>query len=381
MLAYFALVAVIGALAGAAALVHARDAAPAGARTHRGAGTGTRTAGTGAEGAEPFAGTRWTYFDYLILTILVVFSALRDRVGTDYAMYARMYEIYVDPGDWAGTFQKSSQEDGYTAISLLLRTLFDDPHAIFWFTSVVTVVPAYLAIKRTSRDPALSIMLFILLAFYVSSFNLVRQGAAVALFFLASTYLDRNKKAFLLLNAAAFLFHYTVVIAVLLQLLTHRVRPRTRTAILSFTGAAAFAVVISHIPAVGTLLSFLNPRYETYIAAEQAGPGTYLVIASRIALLVFACALLPRHTREADDDRHVVYLIVAICALIVGTQSSVLSRMDLYFSIFLLVLLPNAIASRRTGAGTKALLLGAGCIYFAFYIGNFGDLIPYRTYL
>ncbi len=56
--------------------------------------------------------------------------------------------------------------------------------------------------------------------------------------------------------------------------------------------------------------------------------------------------------------------------------------MQLYFGIFLVLVLPNQLtmtpAWRR---GIAVLLILASMVYFGFYLHNYGDLLPYKTYL
>ena len=97
-------------------------------------------------------------------------------------------------------------EVGYTTLSIAVRSLTDFPYAIFWATSILTVIPMYIAIKRSSLDLPFSVAIYMLLAFYVSPFNLVRQGIAIALIFLAHTFFEKNRVLYFVLSALAGLF-------------------------------------------------------------------------------------------------------------------------------------------------------------------------------
>ena len=92
-------------------------------------------------------------------------------------------------------------------------------------SSAVTVACAAAAMRRLSVNFAVSLTLYVLLGFYLAPLNIVRQGLAISLNFLAYSYLDKHKGRWLALNVLAQLMHYDTVIAVVLQLLVRRVRP------------------------------------------------------------------------------------------------------------------------------------------------------------
>ncbi len=170
-------------------------------------------------------GTRWSIFDFVVVTGLVVFAALRSYVGTDYPMYFRLYNSLVPSLPWQPQIDASKQELGYSALSLWARSVSTSPHLIFWLASVLTVVPTYIAIKRKSSDPGLAVLLYVFLTFYISPFNIMRQGIALAFNFLAATFLGRSRILFVLLNVIASLFHTTAAVAAIIQLILHKWRP------------------------------------------------------------------------------------------------------------------------------------------------------------
>jgi hypothetical protein len=327
--------------------------------------------------AKPISATRWSFFDYLIVIVLICFSALRFEVGSDFPMYSRTYESLL-PNDWGLQIQLSQQEIGYTALSLWLRTLSDSPHLIFWATSLITVVPVYATIKKKSADPFLSVLLYILLAFFVSPFNIVRQGIAVALNFWASTFLDKNKKAFVVINAVAACFHTSVIVVALVQLIIHKWKPSKKKFLLVIVAAIVAAAGLHSFTFLADLLNKLNGRYDAYIDknAVEAGLGTYLVIGVTIALLIYAYSL----GRIRENGTYFMLVLVGAALLIVGTQAIAISRMQLYFGIFVILLIPNQMHSNKRSVLEKFVLIAAAAVYFGVYLTYYGGLLPYQTY-
>lgn len=320
--------------------------------------------------------TRWTTFDLAAVLALTTFSAVRFEVGTDWGMYYRIYNR-LSPSEWDYQLDGSPQEFGYTLLSLALRSLSDSPFLIFWVTSALAVVPVYVTIKKKSSNPTMSLLLYVLLAFFVSPFNIIRQGVAVSLNFWANSYIDKNKTMFVLINAVAATFHASAILAAVVQLVVHRWRPSLKQVLLALVAAAVAARYLLNLAPVTNWLIELNPRYETYLTADQAGIGTYLILASRLGLLLLALALA---TGDRDNGRYMTYVAVGLCFLVLGTESVVLGRMEMYFGIFLVLLIPNQLAGRRDFT-MKAAVVAAAAVYFGFFLQHFGDLLPYRTYL
>lgn len=322
--------------------------------------------------------TRWTIFDVLIVIALVSFSAMRFEVGSDFKMYSRFYEsLYAN--DWVLQIQASPQEVGYTVLSLFLRQFSDSPHLIFWVTSIITVLPAYAAIKKRSADPTLSLLLYVLLAFFVSPFNVIRQGIAVSLNFWANTFIEKNKPAFIAINAVAALFHTTAIIIAVVQLIIHKWKPSAKTVVAVIAAAIIGAAGLHSFTFLGEWLNGLNERYDTYIGAKSstAGLGTYLVLAVTLALLLYSARL----GNVKANSTYFMYVLVGVAFLIVGTQAIAISRMHLYFGIFLILLVPNQMQNRAKPGLEKALLVVAAAIYFGFFLANYGGLLPYQTYM
>jgi EpsG family len=318
----------------------------------------------------------WHYFDFLAVAGLVAFSALRFQVGTDWPMYYRLYTS-LDTRSWWQQITTSPQETGYTALGLALRSISDSPYLIFWAAAVLTVVPVYAAIKRHSADPTLSVLLYVLLAFYVAPFNILRQGIAMSLNFWADTYIEKDRRKWAAINALAGTFHASGWLAALIQYVVRRRRPLLGLLVTLVGSGVAVLALLPHGGVLGSLLDTLNPRYETYIGAKAAGLGSYLNIAVMLALVMFLGMV---GWNPGNDRRHLTYAIVGLFFLIVGLNSVVLARMELYFGLFLVLLLPNRLAAQRPHV-TKHIVLAAAAVYFAFYVQNFSALLPYQTYL
>lgn len=343
---------------------------------------------------QDFAPFRPTVFDFILVAVLVGFSALRYYVGTDYGMYVRVFSALQPTTDWFFQLERSTQEFGYTLLSLLIKSQGGSAAAVFWVTSILTIVPVVVMLKTRSRDLPFSVLLFILLAYFVSPFNIVRQGVAVALTFWASSFIGRNRFWFVALNVIAAMFHSSAIVAALIQLLFRHWRPTIRSAAVLLVTTAVAAGALFAVPALGSVVALINPRYETYLSAEpSAGVGTYLVVAAKLALIAYCLWLNQKIETDGQtgaeprvlgrycaDGQALAYAVIGGVFLILGTQSVVAARMEYYFTIFLIILVPNLL-SKLPKAGVPRVIISVGAAgYFALYLLNFSDLLPYETY-
>jgi hypothetical protein len=324
----------------------------------------------------PGATDRWRYSYIVAVIALIVFAGARVDVGTDYSFYESVFR-QSDPEYAGSVLQNAPQEQGFTLLVLGLRTLSESPQILFLVSSVITVGCAAVAMRRMSVNFAVSLTLFILLGFYIAPFNILRQGLAISLNFLAYSYFDTNRRRWLVLNVVAQFLHATTVLAVLLQLVLRRVKPSWRMFGLMLLASAVLALFFGEIaPRLG-FLDLLNGRYASYLEGEKSGIGTYLFALSRAALVGL---LLVYRPKSGEIDRYIVLAMMGVCLLLLGTQAKEIGRLEFYFGIYLVVALPRAAREipRRSRAIVVAVVVAGSIAFYFAYLSQFGNLVPYH---
>jgi hypothetical protein len=324
----------------------------------------------------PGAAERWRYSYIFSVLALILFAGARVNVGTDYSLYVSTFR-QSEPDYLAYFLHNSPQETGFTLSVLALRMLSEDPRILFLVSSLVTVGCAALAMRRMSVNFAVSLTLFMLLGFYIAPFNILRQGLAISLNFLAYSYFDKHRGRWLVLNVLAQLLHSSAVIAVVLQLVLRRVKPTWRVFGTMLLVSTILAVSLAAFAPSLSFLSVLNERYLDYLQNSQSGIGTYLYLLSRAALVAL---LLVYRPRNGELDRYIVLSMMGVCLLLLGTQAVAIGRLELYFSIYLVVALPRAareIPPRGRQLVVAAVVIASLAFYFG-YLSQFGGLLPYR---
>lgn len=343
---------------------------------------GARFSRIGATAATVERAPRANVFDVYLLVVLIGFSALRAiTVGTDNLAYARAFAM-VDPRqDWWATVDVMPHEAGYTLLALAVKATGAGYDGLLWVAATVTVGASYWAIRRTSNDVPLSVALYVLLAFYLTPMNLIRQGMASALIFLAATFVlqkvtPRRIFAFGAMSAVAASLHTTALAAAVVIILVRAVQMTRRRALMLLAVGAALAASIWASEWLTAFIRGFNPRYGYYFETEAAGGiGTYLILAFTVALTLYALSLNP----SPGDRRWATLVVIGALALIMGTQSFYAVRLADYFTVALVVLLPNAMKSANVPTFHRFALLTLATAYFVVYLANFAGLTPYEA--
>lgn len=147
---------------------------------------------------------------FLIFTTMTLFGGLRYRVGTDFESYAEIFgnisRQWFDPR-YAGT------EWAFVWLNRLITVFTVNPQYLFFITNLFITSFGLICIGKYSRFVPLSLYIFYTTIYY-QGFNLVRQGMACAVVFLAFGVYHEGKwiKSYLLILLAS-LFHRTALIA------------------------------------------------------------------------------------------------------------------------------------------------------------------------
>lgn len=315
-------------------------------------------------------------FDLLGVGVLVWFAGWRYMVGTDFPAYLAHFVLKIAPEDVPGTLRVTDHEIGFTMLELLCRSAFESEFAIFWVSAALAVVPTYLVALRTSRAPAFSILLFILLGYYTSGFNTMRQGIAVGIVFCATQVSKGSIGWAIGLVALAGTFHTSAWLAGALLLLLLRASLGLKHLVVGLMASAVLGGALIQTGWATALASLLNERYEGYIGAEAGGLGTLLNIAFRVVLIVVLA-----WAGAFKSDRYRTPLVVGLFGtafMLLGLSTVAITRLDQYFSIVLIVAIPNALAEVRAAWWKWGVVAAASVAYFVATLHSFGDLIPYQ---
>ena len=158
---------------------------------------------------------KFDVYDYITLLILILFSGLR-TVGVDYHLYSKIYSKDITLESRTGI--------GYSYLMFFWKYILNfEYQSLIFFVSFITIISIYFFLKKNSERPGMSILTYISLGFYSTSFNMFRQSCSIALILLGSHFFKKRKKVSgIILYIFAFLLHSSSIIAIICYIMADK---------------------------------------------------------------------------------------------------------------------------------------------------------------
>ena len=314
---------------------------------------------------------------FLILSmgVLLLLTCLRGmKVGNDTQSYAHMFNymartvskstMSMEHIDWLNGIEK-----GYQFIEKLILVITGNYQIFISIVAVISYAILVKFLKAYSPNLAISVILFYLM-FWGDYVNLLRQVLAISLVVLAIQRLNkRHVIGFIMLILIASLFHKTAFVA-LGYILLFYVDPSKSRKLTVLCGAA----LLGFGGRITGLLSFL--KIETSYSTISAGTSIYMSIVKNLLLLGIILFMNNNVARDDDElgdinvemgvaneielvDVRVKEWIPVICLAIsiLALGAPVFTRLDLYYSIMLLIIIPDYFQKKWYIETNKSIVL------------------------
>lgn len=305
-------------------------------------------------------------------------------VGMDTSMYVRAFQ-YMKPFEYSA----GRMECGYVFISSVLRTLTDFPFAIVIVTGIITMLLYYIFIKKYSKWYFLSIICFIFLGFFDSSMNVVRQSIALAIITISYGYIVQGEKIkFIITVIIASCFHSSAILFLGAYLLRFFRLNKWNLSVLMVCMVFAF-ICFSKILQIAFGYSDIYSGYVNSIYGESGKIGT-LFNAAIFAFMLLSCLLIrsivgAERFRKENLDLPFYLCFIGMSIMVISYNMSVVGRIAQYFSIFQIILLPNAlklINLRNRYVISFIIFLGLNIYYWTIIILRpyWNAIYPYSVF-
>ena len=127
----------------------------------------------------------------ILIPILV--CGLRYNVGTDYISYQQWFSYYL-----SHKLSLKNDEIGFGVLIKVIQLVTLNPQFLFLIVAIIINILIMIFIRKHTEFFELGYFLFIALYFYYSSFNILRQWIAIAIFLYAIRYIyNKNFKKYL----------------------------------------------------------------------------------------------------------------------------------------------------------------------------------------
>lgn len=319
------------------------------------------------------------FFAFSILTILTTFRS--PSVGVDTIVYKNMfYSLRPD--------MLTRIEPGFVFICYFLREILNlDVIYLFLFCGLLTAISFSIFIYKYSQMPFASLCFFLFNNYYFHSLNLMRQYISLSICILGITLCEEegiiNKRKFLFFVLIAAMFHHSAWITIFWMF---PLKPKYRK--------------VKWIFVYGFIGYFLAPMFLQFISDHVYGfRATYnnsrmllnnffgsVVETLRLLGVFLFCSYCAKYKsnnnfiiKEFQFSSLMLAVIVEICSM----KINLLARFLSYFSIFEIILVPNAVynsGNKQHKWFVLLFLLLISIMYFvviAIYRPGWHGAIPY----
>ena len=301
----------------------------------------------------------YLFLSFSALFFLMAFRA--EKMGVDVETYHRVFNN-IAAAD--GITEILDGVDGAPVYCLLAKLVsyIGDYRLMLIVTAFIILGSAAVYIYHFSDNAVISTYCFVVLYFYLTSWNISRQFLAVALTLLALCFRKEKKYVpclvFFLLAVG---FHSLTAVAVPLLLMDREHITPKKFAAYMVVASAGVLVVSVGISQAASLFARWFPRYQMYLGG---GRHTYtdqsrgaVVFLALFYFLVVAMSVLIQNNKlkkirlDSKERSHLCYLIIAVTAgalmgMLNGTAEA-MSRVLQFYQIHVICLIPNTFGKLR----------------------------------
>lgn len=304
--------------------------------------------------------------------VILFFTIFRDeRVGFDTIAYCVGFSgIAQLPWNLLNTWR---WEYGYVLLNRILSIFSIDWQFFIMAMGFLIQIPIFYWIWRESKDPCMSLVVFIGCGQWASTTYLYRQWCALVILLYSLKYIkDKKLGRFILAIIFAMQFHKTAIVFLPAYFL-YRVPIKMKWILIAMPFSIVMAVMTK--PLFPIINSFARIERE----AAFNGGITMLVLLWGITLATYLFARIM--IRESSNDR--LAFLNVLCSAVIQPATftlSVLSRITMYYSMYMIILLPNVFMylSRKKGNQHTYLLWSMMLIVLMFvWFSFFQTRTPY----
>lgn len=317
---------------------------------------------------------KFTIYDFIFLAIIILFSGLRS-VGLDYDLYKIIFN---------SNFSLESRTGfGFNYLMYTFKYKFHFNYQILIFTiSFLTNSLMYYFIKKNSRQPGLSLLIYVSLGFYTTSFNMFRQSLSIMFILLAYEMWDQKRYVKVVLGyLLAFVLHSSSLIAIIVYSITnffkHKRFKLRYLMLFSLLGIVfyekLFYIVINSLEG-----------YKIYNSYDSLpGIGTYINVLSYFLITILL--IVPKYrvymSRKENYKMYNLFL-VGISIMLLEVKNFLFFRIAFYFTILTPIILTELYEEYRVRDRRIEILVFYLClfIYFLVYVSSFDGVLPYKLF-
>lgn len=270
-------------------------------------------------------------------------------VGNDTIEYIRIFNEVKNGYD----FSMSRYELGYLWFNKILSYFSSNPQIVFITSGIFIYYSVGRFILKYSAYPWLSIILFLSYGFFTFFMGAIRQAIAISILLYSFKYLlNGNLYKFLIIVIIASFFHITAVFfsfAYLCRYIKPSLKNYSLLALFAFIGLFSFNLILSKLFSIFSMYEHYNGG--KYFGETRIASILYVVISFSI-LIISENIIRKRissfsHEYQFEIRCEIVLVLFAVILFLISTKLNILDRIAVYYNLFTILLLPNAIRALK----------------------------------
>lgn len=286
----------------------------------------------------PLDGVFWL----LIFVTLTLYGGLRYNVGTDYESYCTMFTDICD--DWFKN-RYTGTEQGYVWLNRIVSLFTEEPQVIIFITNMIICVFGVTTLRRYCKCIPFGLVVYFTTLYYFS-FNIIRQGMAANMVFLAIGLAadGKMKRAWFWVIAAGF-FHQTAWL-LMIPLLFLMKRRYKLPVYLAVFGIAALATLFRDTVTI-QLISRIYPSMLNFADAYQYEFSPVQVALCALYLLLCLMYISPMLEKKKENILYVNFALFTFGVYLLLFWIPMWSRLNLYVIGLYALIVPEAVSCEK----------------------------------
>lgn len=280
-----------------------------------------------------------------ILPLILIATFRANSVGIDLSKYyLKLYNADYSLLE----ILNQRMEVGYTILNWLIHQLTSDITLLLSIIACITYIGIFYTFSKCSNNIPVSVITFIGLYMYCTSFNAIRQYIAISFILLSWYYISERKN---LLKAicvcmVGILFHKTAIVILPIILIYPYIK---NFKIYKNIFITALILSIGFVETYSYILPFFKQYSLQYMTSKYSQPRAFT--ASIILPIIGACVLMITNyilykNKENFDHKLAFYNIILLlysCSWVASFKVYIFFRLVYYYEIFLCLSIPYII--------------------------------------
>lgn len=205
-------------------------------------------------------------------------------------------------------------------------------------TGIICLIGVYFFIKNNSKNYLASIYVYITMNFFIFLFSGLRQAIAISIVLMSIEFI-KNKQPikFALTIIFASMFHTTALIFLPAIIIAYK---KINKNYIKWVGIISIVLLIIKQPMLQLITQFI---YKNYTISQTGEGYNYLIL---LTIIVAISLYIRKYFEKEENEKNLMFynfMIVTIPLQILATVQGNIARLVMYFSISLVILIPNII--------------------------------------